>query len=87
MDPHHIKKISEAYWLYKDLTGFATIIGVDKVLENNGNLSVQLYVKQENSKVEYSSSEMIKEIKETQMKINESYGNLLNQLDNIGIGK
>jgi len=41
----HIEKISSAYLNFKNIDGFAKIISAKDVLnENNGNLSIQLYV-------------------------------------------
>jgi len=85
LEPQHIKKISEAYWEYKDFSGFAKLIDSSEVLDNNGNLSVQLYVKKEINNIRHSSSEMIKELEKNQIKINEVFGDLLIQLKNIGI--
>ena len=42
----HIKKISDAYWDYIDIEGFAKVVETTEILEqNDGNLSIQLYVK------------------------------------------
>ena len=46
LEPHHIKKISDAYWKFKDIEGFAKVMSNKDVLANNGNLSLQLHVKQ-----------------------------------------
>jgi type I restriction enzyme M protein len=46
LQPKHIKKIGDAYWKFKDADGFAKVMSNAAVLENNGNLSLQLYVKQ-----------------------------------------
>jgi type I restriction enzyme M protein len=40
LEPKHIKKISEAYWKFKDADGFAKVMTNHEVLENNGNLSL-----------------------------------------------
>ena len=56
-----------------------------EVLQNNGNLSLQLYVKQANSGIEYNTADLIAEIKTGQKKINESMEDLFVQLKNIGI--
>ena len=40
-----IERITEAYRNYRNVDGFCQIIDKDKVLENNGSLSVSLYVK------------------------------------------
>jgi hypothetical protein len=55
------------------------------VLENNGNLSLQLYVKQAEVANEHNTVDLIKEIKTGQKQINASLENLFTQLKNIGI--
>jgi type I restriction enzyme M protein len=40
----HIKKIAEAYGKFKDVDGFARVVSLDGVKENDYNLNVTLYV-------------------------------------------
>jgi hypothetical protein len=56
-----------------------------EVLENNGNLSLQLYVKQAVLNNEHNTEKLIAEIKAGQTQINVSLENLYAQLKNIGI--
>ncbi|MGD9732605.1 MAG: N-6 DNA methylase [Desulfamplus sp.] len=86
LEPHHIKKIADAYWQFKDVEGFAKVMSNKDVLENNGNLSLQLYVKQVNSNIEHNTLDLIANIKAGQQQINNSLENLFTQLKNIGIG-
>ena len=85
LEPRHIKKISEAYWKFKDNDGFAKVMSNNEVLENNGNLSLQLYVKQSANKNEHKTEEIIANIKSGQKQINVSLENLFIQLKEIGI--
>jgi len=85
LEPQHIKKISDAYWNFKDADGFATIMNNKDVLENNGNLSLQLYVKQAANTNEHNTQDLIADIKTGQKQINTSLDNLFTQLENIGI--
>lgn len=85
LEPQHIKKISEAYWEFKDAEGFAKVMRNKEVLENNGNLSIQLYVKQKAETIEYDTEELITEVKAGQEKINNTLEELFVQLKNIGI--
>lgn len=86
LEPQHIRKISDAYWKFKDDDGFAKVISKEDVLrENNGNLSVQLYVKQTQIANEHKTEELIAEIKTGQKLTNASLENLFTQLKNIGI--
>ncbi len=85
LEPQHIKKISEAYWKCEDNEGFAKVISNKEVLENNGNLSLQLYVKQAAIDNVHNTEDLIAEIKSGQKQINSSLENLFAQLKNIGI--
>ena len=85
LEPQHIKKISEAYWQFKDVEGFAKVMSNSEVLENNGNLSLQLYVKQTANADEHNTQDLIADVKAGQVQINASLENLFTQLENIGI--
>jgi type I restriction enzyme M protein len=85
LEPKHIKKIGDAYWKFKDAEGFAKVMSNAAVLENNGNLSLQLYVKQTAATNEHNTEELIADIKTGQKQINASFENLFSQLKNIGI--
>ena len=85
LEPQHIKKISEAYWKFTDTEGFAKVMSNIEVLENNGNLSLQLYVKQAVLENEHNTEDLITNIKSKQIEINASMENLFAQLKNIGI--
>jgi len=85
LEPHHIKKISEAYWKFADIEGFAKVMSNLEVLENNGNLSLQLYVKQTAIDNKNNTAELIAGIKTGQQQINASLEDLFIHLKNIGI--
>jgi type I restriction enzyme M protein len=85
LEPKHIKKISIAYWNFKDTEGLAKVMTNSEVLQNNGNLSLQLYVKQVVQTSEHNTEQLIEEIKAGQLQINNSLENLFTQLKNIGI--
>jgi len=88
LEPHHIKKISDAYWKFKDVDGFAKVMSKEDVLsENNGNLSVQLYVKQNNNRQEHEIESLLSSVKSKQTEINENLGSLFAQLKNLGVDK
>lgn len=85
LESKHIKKISDAYWQFADMENFAKVVSNADVLKNNGNLSVQLYVKQASNAVEHNLELLISDIKSGQQQINTSLDNLFAQLKNIGI--
>lgn len=85
LEPQHIKKISNAYWKFKDAEGFAKVMSNKDVLENNGNLSLQLYVKQAEIANEHNIKDLIADIKTGQKQINYSVEKLFTQLIKLGI--
>jgi type I restriction enzyme M protein len=85
LEPQHIKRMSDAYWKFKDEDGFAKLMNNKEVLENNGNLSLQLYVKQASTGIEHNTKDLLTEIKSGQKQINTSTETLFTQLKNIGI--
>ena len=85
LEPQHIKKISDAYWKFKDDLGFVKIVSNKEVLNNNGNMSLQLFVKQATLENQYNTEDLITKIKLGNKQINNSINNLFTQLNNIGI--
>lgn len=85
LEQKHIKKIGEIYSEFKDLECFAKVMTNDEVLENNGNLSIQLYVKPISSSLENKTEDLIAKIKTGQVEISVSLEVLFTQLKNIGI--
>jgi type I restriction enzyme M protein len=70
LEKDHIKNIACAFLQYKDIDGFAKIANINQVLENNGNLSIPLYVKVTNETQQDPMKDMLKEIKQTHDAIN-----------------
>lgn len=85
LEPQHIKRMSDAYWKFKDEDGFAKVMNNKEVLENNGNLSLQLYVKQASTGIEHNTEDLLNEIISGQKQINAATETLFTQLKNIGI--
>jgi type I restriction enzyme M protein len=85
LEPQHIKKISDAYWKFKDIAGFCKILSNKEVLENNGNLNLLLYVKIEAKTNEHDVKTLITNIQAGKKQINSSIDSLFDQLKSIGI--
>lgn len=85
LEPQHIRKISDAYWKFSDIEGFAKVVENVKVIENDGNLSLPIYVKQSSSISEQRTEDLITNIIVGQQKITKSTENILSQLKNFGI--
>lgn len=82
----HIKKISNTYRKFLEVDGFSKIIDNIEVLSNNnGNLSVPLYVKKGNDQNEHKLDDLLETTKRNQTVINESLNDLFKQLKIIGI--
>lgn len=45
LEQHHIDKIFNAYHNYKDVDDFASLVGVEDVLDRKGNMSMNLYIR------------------------------------------
>ena len=86
LEPQHIKKIADTYWKFKGVDGFGKVVGKEDVLRNyDGNLSVQLYVKQENQAQEHEIENLISDIKNNHKQISNSVEALLSKLKSIGV--
>lgn len=86
LEPHHIQKISDAYWKFRDIDGFAKVMSKDDVLNNKGNLSIGLYVKPENQGgIDHDIENLISEVKFTQNEMNENLNRLFEKLNSLGI--
>jgi type I restriction enzyme M protein len=85
LEPKHIKNIAGAYWKFKDADGFAKVMSNKEVLENNGNLSVQLYVTQTAIDNKHNVKDLIADVKQEQKQVNDSLDNLYKELREIGI--
>lgn len=85
LEPQHIKRIADAYWKFKDVGGFAKVVTNKDILENDGNLSVQMYVKQNADNSENVIEELIANIKSGQTVLDNSLDDLFKKLKSIGI--
>lgn len=85
LEPHHIKKISDAYRNFEDVDGFAKVMSKEDVLENNGNLNIPLYVKQAQNNSEHDLEDLLTAIKDGQEQTNASLESLFEKLDRIGV--
>lgn len=82
----HIKKISNAYWKFKDEVGFSKVASNEDVLNiNNGNLSIPLYVQNNVISDEIDVSKTMKLVKNSAEEINQSTKLLFEKLSQLGI--
>lgn len=86
LKPEHIKRIADTYWKFKDVEGFAKVMSSKEILKaNNGNLSVQLYVKTNGESKSQSTEDIILNVKENRKIIEKSYDSLFQKLNKLGI--
>jgi len=86
LEDHHIKKMADAYWDFKDIKGFASIVINDEVIkQHKGNLSIPIYVKVESQYIEGDIDELVEQISTTQVNIQNKTNELLKRLTEIGI--
>ena len=85
LEPKHIKKISETYWKFKDVNGFAKVVCNHDVLDKNGNMNIQLYIQHSQENTEHNIEELITEIENQQIDLNTSLNKLFNNLCVFGI--
>lgn len=82
----HIERMSDAYWNYKDEDGFAAVVKTKDVLKaNNGNLSIQLYVKAENTDSAHSVQDLLTTIHKNRNSLENGYNKLNSKLKELGI--
>lgn len=85
LEPQHIKKISDAYWKFKDVGGFAKVVNKEDVLVNNGNLSLNLYVKQTQNGSVHNVEDLLADVKSGQEQMNGSLETLYGKLSTLGV--
>jgi type I restriction enzyme M protein len=56
LEEKHIEKIFEAYQGFENTENFAAIASLDDVLDKNGNMSISLYVRPDNTKANFALS-------------------------------
>lgn len=82
----HIKRMADAYWNYKDEDSFTAVVKTKDILkENNGNLSIQLYVKAENIDSTHSVKDLLTTIHENRSSLEKGYKKLNSKLKELGI--
>jgi type I restriction enzyme M protein len=82
----HIQRIIGTYRKFQSVEGFASVVSTDTVLrENNGNLSIKLYVKGIKTDNEDNAENLLLDLKNGQDLLNASLDDLFRKLDSIGV--
>lgn len=86
LEEKHIKKISSAYNKFQNVDGFAKVVSVKDVLNNNALLTVFGYVMHANgNSTEHNVEELLEEIKSGSKVYQSSVKSLFDKLNSIGI--
>ena len=86
LKPEHIQKIVAAYKNFKNTEGFAAVVENETVLkENNGNLSIPLYIKTSNNEEHQSLNEILEQVHKSHFIYNQTINSLFKNLDELGI--
>ena len=56
LEDKHIDKIFKAYQNFKSIENFAAVATLDDVLNNNGNMSISLYIRPDNAEANFALS-------------------------------
>lgn len=86
LEDSHILKIASTYKGFKDIDGFAKIVSIKDVLNNNGLLTVFMYIMHSNGSSEnHNLKELFEEIKSGIKNYQKSVKVLFDKLNSIGI--
>jgi type I restriction enzyme M protein len=85
LNEQHVSRIANSYKKFKDEIGFSTVVSNKVVLENNGNLSIPLYVKIANETQQDSVKEIMKDLRNSHQSMNQSMDILFDKLHELGI--
>tara|TARA_R110002051_G_scaffold231608_1_gene293505 strand:- start:11707 stop:13164 length:1458 start_codon:yes stop_codon:yes gene_type:complete len=77
----HINKMYQAYKEFKDIPHYAKVATIEEILEFDGNMNINFYVKKDNSENEISFPKALKKWNEDGEKLNESMNNLFEVLN------
>ncbi len=83
--PQNIEKISNAYYSFKDIDGFSKVADIKSIISNDGNLSVQLYIKPIADKSGDEVHDLMTQITGTEKSISLNIQNLIDKLHELGI--
>lgn len=87
LEPNNIKKIVSAYRSFKEEEGFSKLATIKEVIDNNGNLTIPVYVKIATESQQESLKSLLKEVRKSHQAINSSMDNLFLKLQEAGIEK
>lgn len=84
----HIKRMADAYWNFKDEEGFTKVMSSKEILEeNDGNLSIQLYVKTNGEESTHTVEQLLAKSKTNQDSLQTGFDELISKLSDLGIAE
>lgn len=82
----HIKRMADSYWNFKDEDSFSKVVRTKDILKkNNGNLSIQLYVKVNGKESTHTVEELLTTIHINRNSLEKGYDQLNSKLVDLGI--
>jgi type I restriction enzyme M protein len=82
----HIKRMADAYWNFKNEEGFTKVMTSKEILEeNDGNLSIQLYVKTNGEESTHTVEQLLAKSKANQDSLQNGFDELMSKLNELGI--
>ena len=76
----------DGYWNFKDIEGFSKVMNSKKILDkNDGNLSIQLYVKSNGEEATHTIEQLLAKSKENQDSLQSGFNELISKLNDLGI--
>ena len=79
----NIENIVDAYRKFKDVEGFARVVSIDEIRENNYNLNVTLYVYPKEEEEEIDLSTELKEFERIEAEEKEAIGKAINYVKEV----
>lgn len=80
----HISKIISIFNDFEEMKSFSAIISNEEIINKKSNLSIQLYVKQDQIEEELRIDKLIQVTRNNQMDLNKNINQLFDQLKNLG---
>lgn len=91
LEEKNIRRISDVYKSFKEEKGFSAIATIDDIQKNDSKLSIALYVTDGTNKNAYVDSinfdETVSEWQDSRMTSQDSYTELLNELQEVKVGE
>lgn len=83
--PEHIEKIYQTFKNFEEVEGFAKVVQKDEILQNNGNLSIPLYVLPIENQEHIPIKTLLENVQSSTKNFENGMKNLFSQLNKMGL--